>query len=59
MKMYTDNTTHQIVRMIDAPRKRVYAAWTDTELASQWLGTDGAVTDDLILLPEVRRVYVL
>jgi uncharacterized protein YndB with AHSA1/START domain len=41
-------TTLQITRVISAPRDRVYAAWTDLELANQWWGPDGCVTHELI-----------
>jgi uncharacterized protein YndB with AHSA1/START domain len=30
--------TIKIVREFDAPRERVYRAWTDAELVAQWLG---------------------
>lgn len=43
------NTTLQITRVIKAPRDRVYAAWTDLELARQWWGPDGCETHELIL----------
>jgi uncharacterized protein YndB with AHSA1/START domain len=34
----TDVPTIKIVREFDAPRTRVYRAWTDSELVAQWLG---------------------
>ncbi|OYW31511.1 MAG: hypothetical protein B7Z47_00870 [Chthoniobacter sp. 12-60-6] len=49
MTVSTDSTALQIIRMINAPRERVYAAWTDADLAIQWWGPDGCVTEELIL----------
>ncbi|MDB6003979.1 MAG: hypothetical protein JWR15_966 [Prosthecobacter sp.] len=49
MTLSTDSTALQIIRMINAPRERVYAVWTDADLASQWWGPDGCVTEELIL----------
>ncbi len=49
MTLSTDTTTMQMTRVINAPRERVYAAWTEPELASQWWGADGCSTEELIL----------
>lgn len=41
-------TTVQIDRVIDAPLRRVYAAWTNLELLKQWWGPEGVETHELI-----------
>jgi uncharacterized protein YndB with AHSA1/START domain len=47
MTLFTESTALQIVRMIQAPRERVYAAWTDSTLARQWWGADACETQEL------------
>ncbi|WP_395744831.1 SRPBCC domain-containing protein [Prosthecobacter sp.] len=49
MTLSTDTTALQIIRMINAPCERVYAAWTDPDLARLWWGADGCSTDELVL----------
>ncbi|WP_395747884.1 SRPBCC domain-containing protein [Prosthecobacter sp.] len=49
MTLFTNPTALQIVRMIQAPRERVYAAWTDTSLALRWWGAEGCETEELDL----------
>ncbi len=49
MTLSTDSTALQIIRMINAPRERVYAAWTDADLAGLWWDPDGCDTEELIL----------
>jgi uncharacterized protein YndB with AHSA1/START domain len=49
MTLSTGSTALQIIRMINAPRARVYAAWTDANLARKWLEADSCATDELIL----------
>ena len=49
MTLSTGSTTLQIIRMINAPRERVYAAWTDADAAMQWWGPDGCVTEELVM----------
>jgi uncharacterized protein YndB with AHSA1/START domain len=43
----SSETTLQITRLFDAPLDRVYAAWTEFGLVSQWWGPDGCQTDEL------------
>jgi uncharacterized protein YndB with AHSA1/START domain len=38
----------EIKRLINAPRDRVYAAWTDPAQLKQWFGPDKVQTRDLI-----------
>ncbi|HTD65224.1 MAG TPA: SRPBCC domain-containing protein [Candidatus Limnocylindria bacterium] len=42
------DTTVQITRVIDAPRQRVFAAWTDPRSRNQWWGPAGIETHELI-----------
>lgn len=49
MTLSTGPTTLQIIRMINAPRERVYAAWTDADAALQWWSPEGCVTEELVL----------
>jgi uncharacterized protein YndB with AHSA1/START domain len=37
-----------IKRFINAPRARVYAAWTDPGQLKQWFGPEGIKTDELV-----------
>ena len=43
----------EIKRFINAPRDRVYAAWTDPAQLKQWFGPDKVQTRDLIVDPRV------
>ena len=43
----------EIKRLINAPRDRVYAAWTDPAQLKQWFGPDKVQTRDLIADPRV------
>jgi len=49
MSLSTATTDLHIVRLINASRKRVYAAWVDPERAIQWWNLDGCVTDELVI----------
>ena len=40
----SEKTSLEIKRFIDAPRARVYAAWTDPEQLKQWWGPEGVRT---------------
>lgn len=40
----TDETSLTIRRTFDAPRERVWAAWTDPEQVAQWWGPEGFTT---------------
>jgi uncharacterized protein YndB with AHSA1/START domain len=41
----------EIKRVINAPRERVYAAWTEPEQLKQWFGPEKVQTHDLIAEP--------
>ncbi len=41
-------TSLEIKRLINAPRDRVYAAWTDPAQLKQWFGPEKVLTRDLI-----------
>ena len=43
-----EKTRLQISRMIEAPRDRVYAAWTDPEQLKQWFGPENVKTRELV-----------
>ena len=43
-----EKTSLEIKRFINAPRERVYAAWTDPAQLRQWFGPATAETDNLI-----------
>jgi uncharacterized protein YndB with AHSA1/START domain len=48
-KMKTEqNLKLEIKRVINAPRDRVYAAWTDPAQMKQWFGPENVQTRDLI-----------
>ena len=40
----SEKTSLEIKRFINAPRARVYAAWTDPEQLKQWWGPEGVQT---------------
>ena len=44
MEAAADDRTLRLVRMFDAPRERLYAAWTDREQFAQWFGPQGVTT---------------
>ena len=44
MDAAVDDRTLRLVRTFDAPRERVYAAWTDREQFAQWFGPQGVTT---------------
>ncbi len=44
----SNDTTVEIERVIEAPRQRVYAAWTEPGLLKQWWGPDGVETHELV-----------
>jgi uncharacterized protein YndB with AHSA1/START domain len=49
IKMKTEqNLKLEIKRVINAPRDRVYAAWTDPAQMKQWFGPENVQTRDLI-----------
>ncbi|MFG3436177.1 SRPBCC domain-containing protein [Nonomuraea sp. NPDC047897] len=37
----TETAEYEITRIVDAPRERVFAAWTEPELFSGWFGPRG------------------
>ena len=43
------NIKLEIKRVINAPRDRVYAAWTDPAQLKKWFGPEDVQTDDLIV----------
>ena len=47
----------RITRAINAPRDRVYAAWTDAALAEQWWGAEGTTTRELTTDARVGRKF--
>ena len=44
MDAAADDRTLRLVRTFDAPRERVFAAWTDPEQFAQWFGPQGTTT---------------
>jgi uncharacterized protein YndB with AHSA1/START domain len=47
--------TIKIVREFEAPRDRVYRAWTEPDLVAQWMGTEGHADPNRPLGPADRR----
>ena len=43
-----DKVSLEIKRVINAPRDRVYAAWTDPALLRKWFGPENVRTRDLV-----------
>lgn len=43
-----EKTRLEISRVIEAPRDRVYAAWTDPEQLKQWFGPENVKTRELV-----------
>jgi|SRR5436190_23039232 len=52
-----DKVSLQIKRIIDAPRNRVYAAWTDPAQLRDWFGPEGVQTEDLIVDARVGGAF--
>jgi uncharacterized protein YndB with AHSA1/START domain len=44
----SDKVSLEIKRFINAPRDRVYAAWTDPAQMKQWFGPESVQTGDLV-----------
>ena len=44
-----DKVSLEIKRIINAPRDRVYAAWTDPAQLKQWFGPENVQTNNLIV----------
>ena len=57
MTTKTDKTLLEIKRFINAPRARVYAAWTDPEQLKQWWGPKQMRTQSLDFDPRVGGKY--
>ncbi|HKR85125.1 MAG TPA: SRPBCC domain-containing protein, partial [Terriglobales bacterium] len=43
-----DKVSLEVRRVINAPRDRVYAAWTDSAQLRQWFGPEDVQTRDLV-----------
>ena len=43
-----EKTSLEIIRFINAPRARVYQAWTDPAQLKQWWGPEGVRTQSLV-----------
>ena len=52
-----DKGSLQIKRIIDAPRNRVYAAWTDPAQLRDWFGPEDVQTEDLIVDARVGGAF--
>jgi len=52
-----EKTSLEIKRFINAPRERVYAAWTDPEQLKQWWGPKRMRTQSLAFDPRVGGKY--
>ncbi len=52
-----ENVRLEIKRFINAPRNRVYAAWTDVEQLKQWFGPEKVRTRDIIADARVGGKY--
>jgi uncharacterized protein YndB with AHSA1/START domain len=52
-----DKVSLQIKRIIDAPRNRVYAAWTDPAQLRDWFGPEDVQTEDLIVDARVGGAF--
>lgn len=44
----TDKPSLEVIRVINAPRDRVYAAWTDPAQLRQWFGPENTATYELV-----------
>lgn len=51
------NTSLEIKRLIDAPRERVYAAWTDPAQLKEWFAPEGVRTRALVADPRVGGTF--
>jgi len=51
-----EKTSLEINRLINAPRERVYRAWTDPAQLKEWWGTDGACGTKMINFTADARV---
>ena len=51
------NTSLEIKRVINAPRKRVYEAWTDPKQMKEWFGPEGVRTRDILADARVGGKY--
>src|SRR5437588_9730017 len=52
-----DNTSLEIKRFINAPRDRVYAAWTDPVQLKEWWGPESVRTRNITANVRVGGVY--
>ena len=52
-----EKTRLEISRVIEAPRDRVYAAWTDPEQLKQWFGPESVKTRELVADARVRGTF--
>src|SRR5438132_3700909 len=48
-----DKTSLEIKRFINAPRNRVYAAWTDPAQLKEWFGPESVRTRNLVADPRI------
>jgi uncharacterized protein YndB with AHSA1/START domain len=53
----SEKTSLRIKRFINAPRDRVYAAWTDSGQLKQWWGPEGVRTQSLVADARVGGKY--
>jgi uncharacterized protein YndB with AHSA1/START domain len=53
----SDKVSLEIKRFINAPRARVYAAWTDPAQLKEWWGPEGVRTRNLVADPRVGGKY--
>jgi uncharacterized protein YndB with AHSA1/START domain len=49
MDAVADDRMLRMTRVFDAPRERVFAAWTDPEQFAEWFGPEGVTTIDCAL----------
>lgn len=52
-----DKTSLEIKRFINAPRDRVYAAWTDPAQLKQWFGPENVQTNEFVADARVGGKY--
>ena len=53
----TDKTSLEIKRFINAPRERVYRAWTDPAQLKEWWGPEGVRTRNFVADAKVGGKY--
>ena len=53
----SEKTSLEIKRFINAPRARVYAAWTDPTQLKEWWGPESVRTRNLVADPSVGGKY--